>query len=137
MTPDNVLPCLETFTNNSPGVPSSYSPTVKNPSRSDSTNRYVRLFRTRGNFRRTALFTIILSSVDCTDGFSSAPSFLAILSGWPTLQLSRYTATALSPIFHESIWSCSISSTVASSGRLTVLLIAPERKGCTADIILT
>ena len=35
------------------------------------------------------------------------------------------------------MWSCSTSSTVASSGRLTVLEMAPEMNGWTAAIIRT
>ena len=35
------------------------------------------------------------------------------------------------------MWSCSTSSTVASSGMFTVLEMAPEMNGCTAAIILT
>src|SRR5665648_783020 len=58
-------------------------------------------------------------------------------SGWPTLQLSRYTASALMPIFQALKWISSISSTVADSGMLTVLEIAPEMNGWTAAIIRT
>jgi hypothetical protein len=46
-------------------------------------------------------------------------------------------ATAFRPSFHASRWSCSTSSTVASSGMLTVLEMAPEMNGCTAPIIRT
>ena len=35
------------------------------------------------------------------------------------------------------MWSCSTSSTVASSGMFTVLEMAPEMNGCTAAIIRT
>jgi hypothetical protein len=43
----------------------------------------------------------------------------------------------LRPSFQPWKWTSSISSTVAVSGRLTVLEIAPERNGCTAAIIRT
>jgi hypothetical protein len=46
-------------------------------------------------------------------------------------------ATALRPSFHDSRWSASMSSIVASSGMLTVLEIAPDMNGCTAPIIRT
>ncbi len=35
------------------------------------------------------------------------------------------------------MWSCSTSSTVTSSGMLTVFEMAPEMNGCTAPIIFT
>ncbi len=37
---------------------------------------------------------------------------------------------------HDSRYAFSISSTVASRGTFTVLLIAPEMNGCAAPIIL-
>ena len=46
-------------------------------------------------------------------------------------------ATAFRPSCHDSRWSASTSSTVASSGMLTVLEMAPEMNGCTAPIIRT
>ncbi len=46
-------------------------------------------------------------------------------------------AIALTPSFHESSRSCETSSTVVSSGRLTVFEMAPEMKGWTAPIIFT
>ena len=66
----------------------------------------------------------------------SFASSLEVLSGWLLLQPSRYTATALRPSFQDSMYALAISSGVASDGMLTVLEMAPERKGCTADIIL-
>ena len=45
-------------------------------------------------------------------------------------------ATAFSPYFHDSMYACMMSSTVDSSGMLMVLLIAPERNGCAAAIML-
>src|SRR3989304_3048394 len=46
-------------------------------------------------------------------------------------------ARAFRPWRQPSMYACSMSSTVAPSGRLTVLEMAPEMKGWTAPIILT
>ena len=58
-------------------------------------------------------------------------------SGCESLLPSRYTAIALSPSRHDSLWMRSTSATVASAGMLMVLEMAPERNGCTAAIIRT
>jgi hypothetical protein len=42
---------------------------------------------------------------------------------------------AFAPSRHDSRYAFSMSSTVASRGTLTVLLIAPEMNGCVAPII--
>ncbi len=46
-------------------------------------------------------------------------------------------AMALTPMRQASMWSCSTSSTVASSGMFTVFEMAPEMNGWTAAIIFT
>ena len=66
----------------------------------------------------------------------SFASLFEVLRGWLRLQPSRYTATAFRPSRHDSTYAFVMSSGVESAGMLTVLEMAPERKGCTADIIL-
>ena len=80
---------------------------------------------------------MIVSTIRSTSWVSASGAFFCVDSGWPTLQLSRYRATALRPSRHDSRYSYSTSSTLASSGMFTVLLIAPEMNGCTAAIIFT
>ena len=58
-------------------------------------------------------------------------------SGCDSLEPSRYNAIDLSPSSHERMYVSSISATVASFGRLTVLLCEPEITGCAAAITRT
>ena len=76
--------------NSSPGRPSAYSPTVKNPLQSATRNSKVREVRDRGNrslVGRAASATTA-SAVACGVGAVAARP-LPVLSGWATLQLSR------------------------------------------------
>ena len=96
MMPLSVEPCFDTVRKISPGRPSAYSPMVAKPLQSATRNSKVRELRVRGSFWRTGWCTTFSTMRSMTwlalaaaGVLSSAPSFLAVLSGWPTLQLSR------------------------------------------------
>ncbi len=145
MMPASVEPCLETRTKISPGRPSSYSPTVTKPLQSATRNSKVRDARGSGSSLANRLVTTVGRPVGVEptaavalggDGLAVALLGHATAAGPPCSCRDRWRR-ALTPIFQASMWSCSMSSTVVSSGMLTVLEMAPEMNGCTAAIILT
>ncbi len=89
MIPARVEPCFDTFMKISPGVPSSYSPTVTKPLQSATRKAIVRDWRDRGSLRRRGTVTTRSTTFSTTSATTSAGAFFAIDSGWATLQLSR------------------------------------------------
>ena len=98
--PASVEPCFDTVRKSSPGRPFSYSPTVAKPLQSATRNSNVRPTTAAGQLLADRLVDDLLD--DLLDdlrgglrparrrpGVGLASSFLAVDSGWPTLQLSR------------------------------------------------
>src|SRR3989304_8683156 len=127
MSPEIVDPSLDIVMKTSPGVWSSNIPTVMYPSWPAMLNLCVIDFRSSGRRRRAGTSAFVLCFLPLSSG---------VLRGCVRFQPSRYTAMALSPSRHPSTYDCMISSAVTFVGRLTVLEMAPERNGWTADIIL-
>ena len=98
MIPARVEPCFDTRMKISPGRPSSYSPTVTKPLQSATRNSKVRDVRLRGQLLAHAARRTIRSTIRSTTSVAASAavagarprgSFLAVESGWATLQLSR------------------------------------------------
>ena len=104
MIPARVEPCFEMRRKISPGRPSSYSPTVTKPLQSATRNSKVREVRLRGQLLPGGhlddllhdLLDDLLDHLRLGAGGGEAlgerldrRSFLAVDSGWATLQLSR------------------------------------------------
>ena len=134
MMPARVEPCFDTRTKISPGRPSSYSPTVTKPLQSATRNSNVRDARCAGSFSRTGSRDDPLD--DALDDLRSAASAAATLAVVALLgrrqRLADLAVVAVdgdgleAELPRQSMCSCSTSSTVASSGMLTVLEIAPR-----------
>src|SRR6185295_8217367 len=91
--PEMVEPSLAITRKISPGLPSSYIPTVMYPSWPAMENLWVMDLRSSGSFRRAGLGSALAASL---------PSSLEVDRGWLRLQPSRYTATAFSPNRQDS-----------------------------------
>src|SRR5665647_478137 len=99
ITPARVDPCLPSLRNTSPRPSPGYDPAVMYPSAPATLKEVVTEVRWRGSRLRTAL----AGAAPVVDAAAGAGTDVAEVdppdSGWPTLRLSRYTASALMPIF--------------------------------------
>src|SRR2546423_2209398 len=87
ITPARVEPCLDIFRKTSPSPSSGYDDAVRYPSAPPTENDTVSDGRFFGSRLRTGRYSMIFSGWAAT---STAAVFgLALVSGWPTLQLSR------------------------------------------------
>src|SRR5215204_1042565 len=98
MIPASVEPCLLILRKTSPRPSSGYDDAVMYPSAPATENDVVVLGRDFGNRLRIGRYSTRVSTSS-----AAASAFLPDAeSGWPTLQLSRYTASALRPSFQPS-----------------------------------
>ena len=142
MMPARVEPCFDTVRKISPGRPSSYSPTVTKPLQSATRNSNVRRRAGAGQLLADRLVDdllddplddLVATAAATASADASTPAFLAVDSGWADLAVVAVDGDGLeAELPRQSMWSCSTSSTVASSGMLTVLEMAPEMNGWTA-----
>src|SRR5215207_8003286 len=98
MIPASVEPCLLILRKTSPRPSSGYDDAVMYPSAPATENDVVVLGRDFGSRLRIGRYSTSVS----TAFFGSSDFLPPAERGWPTLQLSRYTASALRPSFQPS-----------------------------------